>query len=704
MALLAAGSVAFAQEAGTAADAGRKPQAKQADGAEASAATLDTVTVRDSRVAPKGYAAEAQPSVLRGNVSAKETPHTVETVDVDERKNYGQQDLAAFLEGNAGVDTSYLAWSDIIYMRGFSVTAGDIYRDGVRNGGTFRRTVGNIERIEVLKGPASVLYGRSQGGGVINMVSKKAHFSNAATAGLRAGSWRRYGASLDVNRVLSPQWAVRVNTDIENGHSFRPRINTKGRLFAPSLAFASETGRLKWEAGYTYDYSWYVPDRSPNQSQYDLMGLDYFDVGFARKGDYVKARTDLATSKLSYQLNPDWTLDWSLGYLKNHQDFDHFYLGTFNPRTRLLSPNYSWVLRDQRTSSNSLLLKGKAYTGAFEHQLMLGYDFSYEKASDASGARLGTATWAINPYADPATWPANTHRLVPGITTLFNARSHSLFMQDVISLTPTVKLSFGGRYDWYSYKFNTVKHDGGDFSPNIGVVWAVHPAHNLYASYSRSFAPLGGNGNLSLTRGLRAEQLTNEPQYNVQYEAGIKSDWLDGRLSTTASVYRITHNNIRYQPDAQNDPYNWAVAGKERSQGVDISITGSLTPQWHLRGSLGAMSAKVIEDVSNPARQGHYLRSISKRQASLFVRYAPDNVWYGELGMVYNSRRAPNPPAAYDTGLAGYTRFDAAVGYRLGRHLSGTLAIHNLGNKVYWRSEHMPGSPRSFFLRLNYDF
>lgn len=207
----------------------------------------DAVTRADSQA----YTPVKRANVTRTGLDAKQTPYTVETVDTQSHREHARQDLGSMLEGVAGVDASHMAWADTISIRGFSAGTSDIYRDGVRTGGSFRRSTANVERVEILKGPASVLYGRSQGGGVINMVSKKANFDAHSTASVRAGSWEGFGVGLDFNRVFSDQLAVRLNADYDQGNSFRQRIRHRSKLISPSVIWRSTDRRLQWEGQYT---------------------------------------------------------------------------------------------------------------------------------------------------------------------------------------------------------------------------------------------------------------------------------------------------------------------------------------------------------------------------------------------------------------------------------------------------------------------
>ena len=141
-------------------------------------------------------------------MAVKDVPQTIETINVQKNKLYGTNDLSSIVEGNAGIDATYDMRGESINIRGFSADASDIYLDGIRSSGQVRRSTANVERVEVLKGPASVLFGRSRGGGVINLVSKKANFAQRNSVNVRGGSWDRMGISLDSNQVLNPNTAL----------------------------------------------------------------------------------------------------------------------------------------------------------------------------------------------------------------------------------------------------------------------------------------------------------------------------------------------------------------------------------------------------------------------------------------------------------------------------------------------------------------
>ena len=136
----------------------------------------------------KGYIGYGEAKVSRSNAEIRELPQTIDVINIQKNKNYNTNDLSSILEGNAGIDATYDMRGESIYLRGFNIDANDIYRDGIRESGQVRRSTASVERVEILKGPASVLYGRSGGGGVVNMVSKSANFQTAHNIGLVYGS------------------------------------------------------------------------------------------------------------------------------------------------------------------------------------------------------------------------------------------------------------------------------------------------------------------------------------------------------------------------------------------------------------------------------------------------------------------------------------------------------------------------------------
>lgn len=672
--------------------------------AEEYAVVLPTLVVEMSKdsAQTKGYTTYDTANVTRTGQSVKDTPRTIETINIQKNKNYGTNDLSSIVEGNAGIDAGYDTRGESILIRGLSADSGDIYQDGIRSSGQVRRSSTNAERVEILKGPSAVLYGRGRGGGVINMVSKKANFGNKSDVGVRAGSWGRLGVSADTNYVLADNFALRINADYEKGDSYRTGVSYKNTLVSPSVIWKSKDGAITWEGQYTYDNARRVPDRNPSRTEYDKMGVGYHQ-GFALQGDFIEDTLHFARSKVSYEMSDDWQAQWVTGYRKHAQDFDNTYNGTFDSSTKVLNKNYAWQQTNNSTLSSSLMLKGDFDALATSHSITVGVDTTKEEREPKLGFRRDFNI-AINPY-DAHSWQANAGRLLSQTThNMHKNNTKSAFVHDVIKVTPNLKVSLGTRFDRYhtastnALKNTTNTHSGSTFSPSVGAVYAITPTHNLYGSFAKSFAPYGSSGLLSVG----TDNVTIDPEYTRQYELGLKSDWAEGRLATTASIYHIDNYNKVYLKD-KDDPYSFAVRGKDTSKGLDMSVLGRLTPNLYVRGSLGVMNAKIVEDRQTPANENRQITGTSPMQGNIFVRYLPADNWFVETGVTYSGKRyfyerdgTPNP-------LTGFSRLDMMAGYRH-NNLSGTLGLHNALDSRYWRSAAMPAPPRSMMFRLNYEF
>ncbi len=673
----------------------------------------------------KSYVDYDQANVTRNGLKKKDIPQTIDTIDVQKYKIYGSNDLSVMLQGTPGVSTSYDTRGDGITLRGFSADSGDIYRDGIRESGQVRRSTSNIERIEILKGPASVLYGRSAGGGVINMVSKYANFDSKSSVGTYIGSYDTYGATADINQVLNDNWAVRLTGEYGEADSFRSGIDSKIEMISPSFTYKNDDETLTWTTQYTYDKLNRTPDRGPSYS--NLPAGVSIKTGFAQDGDFIEDELQVIRTDLKYQYAPNWNFHWALSYRQAYQNFDNFFGGTYcnNNLTIAAKPetcswngyvrqSYAWQETMNKTITNTFDISGSFKTGAVEHQLLVGADVSREDRSPklgnySSGTGVPRYYGFINPYnpADQYNTLPSSERLPVTSDNHHVGESMGFFAQDLISLTPELKMMLGMRYDQYNFKStnhiqnHSKQYDDTTFSPNIGFVWQPSEQHSFYTSYNKSFAPYGGRDNISVDVNTDPKYYDAEPQYNEQYEIGVKSDWLDQRLNTQLSVYDIRKKNIRYQPDSKEQPFLWSVGGEHQAKGLEFSFIGRVLDNLFVRGGYGYTDAEVKKDNEKPENVGNTLSNTSKNTGNLFVRYLPTEKLYGEVGVTYVGSYYPNINNL--TKMDDFNRVDAAIGYSADPW-NVTLAVSNLTNKEYWRSDSMPGTPRSFLMRLNYQF
>lgn len=663
-------------------------------------ASLPGITVTGQRMDdPDDVRPATVSTATKTAIPLRDIPQTVNVVDVEKSRDYGITDLGTMLEGVPGVDATPDMRADEINIRGFSASYNDIYIDGLRSSGQIVRSTSNIERIEVLKGPAAVLYGRGSGGGMINMVSKQANFDSPSSINVRGGSWHTAGGTVDINRVLSPNLAFRVTADAQNAHSFRNGIASRNRMVSPSILWDNGSG-FRWLLQYTYDENWRVPDRGPTRET--LPGDVPIRNAFAHPDDYVQDTLNYARSDMSYRINDDWSVRWVVGQRKQEQDFDHIYGGSFNATTGLIQSRLrAWQETENSTLSSTLDFTGKANWLGMKHDLLFGLEASREKRYPRLATIRGEAP-NINPY-DPNVWYAKTPWGTPTADNHHLARGQSLYVQDLITFTPEWKLLLGARMERYTFesrnRLNSTsrKYDDNGINPRVGVIWTPVRDHSFYVSYSKSFSPYGGRGLLSVATDTDTV-FDDEPQYTRQTEFGIKSDWLDGRLSSQVAIYNLEKYNIRVQDE--DDPILWHVVGLERTRGVELSLAGQLVSNWYVRGGMAFQQPKVVED-HRPGRSGMYKTGVARQNGNLFVRYAPKQGLYAETGITYVGSRYLD--VANTQKLDGYVRWDAMVGWRQG-NWNMLAAVTNVADKEYWRSTSMPGAPRTFLVSGTYRF
>ncbi|MEX7825419.1 TonB-dependent receptor, partial [Acinetobacter baumannii] len=430
------------------------------------AATMPTIKIEAmSELDPiKSYIDYDKANVTRNGLDKKDIPQTVDTIDVQKYKIYGSNDLSVMLQGTPGVSTSYDMRGDGITIRGFGADTGDIYRDGIRESGQVRRSTANIERIEILKGPASVLYGRSAGGGVVNMVSKFANFDSKSSVGAYAGSYDNYGTTADINQVLNDNLAVRLTGEYGEAGSFRSGIENKIEMFSPSFTYKNDDGKLTWTTQYTYDKLNRVPDRGPTRD--NLPAGTSIKMGFAQDGDYVDDILQVVRTDVNYEYAPDWNFHWAASYRQAEQNFDHFYFGNYcgldgkNSKNEACTKKgyidqiYYWQQTSNKTTTNTFDIKGKFKTGQLEHQIMVGTDWTYEQREPrlANKTQNGSAIYGyVNPITGEREYSRGNGPLKISQHNYNEGTTYGVFIQDLIGLNDQLKLMMGLRYDYFDF-------------------------------------------------------------------------------------------------------------------------------------------------------------------------------------------------------------------------------------------------------------
>lgn len=638
-------------------------------------------------------------TATRTNTPTKLVPQAIDSVKASELTAFGQPTLSEALTGIPGVNASGDTRFDGVNIRGFSAS-NDFYLDGFRDDMQYTRDLGNTERVEVLKGPAAVLYGRGSTGGIVNRVSKKPQKGLESSVSAQVGSFDSRRLAADLNGEAGEQVQVRLNLAQEDKDSFRNGVTSKRTLLAPSVNWEIND-KLNWLLQYERNEHDRTPDRG-------IPGVNGRPADVPKEYVYSDTRRDFiddvaqsTRSRLTWDINDQWQLRQQMGYTSLDSQFDNTYV------TSVKGDQVTRARWQQDLKANSLIsnteAEGQLQTGPVEHRLLVGFEQNWQERTPKL-YQNATAIPAGNLY-DPGSLPTYDGAMKLSSDANHKVRGYGLYVQDQLSLGDWHLLA-GLRRDDFTVtsrrndlnKEETVSVTS--LSPRLGLVWNPIEEHAFYASYSKTFTPVGGEL-IGITPGDKNNNL--DPQHTRLYEGGVKSDWLDGRLATTLSLYRLEMYNKRTKDPL--DPTKVILTGLQRTEGIELSARAQLTDELYLRGGIAIQDAEQVK--ADADLQGKRPMNVSRQNGELFAGYQSGKQgWFGETGVTaVGDRFADN---ANTTTLPGYARFDARAGYRW-QQWEAQLSVENLTDHDYFvsatsASQIMPGTPRQLHLSAAYRF
>ncbi|UVL19106.1 TonB-dependent siderophore receptor [Pseudomonas sp. B21-023] len=674
-------------------------------------ASAATTTLPETSVTADSTREEDNPRVkdvttaTRTSTPARYVPQAIDSVKTRNVLDYGSSNLGKALEGipnvSSGADTRF----DSLRIRGFDAS-NDFYLDGVRDDSQYTRDLHNIERVEVLKGPAAVLYGRGSQGGIVNRVSKAPEHGRRSTIEAQGGSQDLRSLYADLSADPSDTLSLRLNLGNEDKNSFRDGIDGNHRqLFAPSMSWQI-TPELNWLVQYEYSRYDRTPDRGIPGNPLTGRPADvsrkttYGDT----QRDYINDRAESLRSRLNYELNDQWQLRHTFSLFTLESDFDNTYLTAYRPVAGLVDRQRWQQDLSTRNLYNTVELEGHVETFGLEHTLLVGLEMGEQRRNSLLSQGVGVPSVPLQ-GATASQQHNGTMRVSSNNHT--DVESRGIYLQDQIRLNDQWQLLAGVRFDQFEVdttnKLRNIseKQKDNSFSPRIGVVYTPWQDHSFYASWSKTYSPVGG-GLIGITPGAAGNANQTDPEQTRQKEIGVKSEWFDERLSTTLAIYELELYNRRTR-----DPINpelIQLSGLQRSRGIELTATGNVVGNWYVRGGIGLQDATIVKD--NNGQQGNRINDVAKRNASLFVTWKPELGWYAETGLtLVGDRYADNQNTVI---LPGYGRWDALAGYRT-HDWDVRAALSNITDKTYYSSatsaaQIQVGDPRSLVVTGTYSF
>ncbi|HEY0287060.1 MAG TPA: TonB-dependent siderophore receptor [Pseudomonas sp.] len=649
----------------------------------------------DTEQSKISYQARRASVATRTNTPLVETPATVNVVTnrVIEDRQPNSLDEAINAVSGVKQGNTLGGTQDAIQKRGFGTNRDNsIMRDGMQSVQA-RNFTPTTERIEVLKGPASMLYGVQDPGGVINVVTKKPQLVDAHSISAFGSSFGGGGEQIDLTGPLgSSGLAYRFIADKQNYDYWRNFGSIDQSVIAPSLAWYGDDTTVS----VAYEHMEYsVPfDRG---TQINPKTGKVLDIPRNRRLDepfnVTTGRSDALDLRMEHRLNDTWTLRTGYGYSRNYyNDYQSRYISanyTTGAVTRRGDATRDAVQFAHTATVNAL---GDVYWGDVRHELLIGAD--YMKNERDLGDLYRSANKADFNYNAPVY--GVTPR--PGTVSASNSdqsdhlRTHAFFVQDSMHLGEHWIFQAGLRYD----AFDEITGKGRPFVvgadvkdskvvPRVGLVYLIQPDWSVYGSYTESFRP---NTSIAAPIG------DLPPEEGKAYEIGTK--FQNNYLTATVALFNINKKNVQTSEQCGTETCT-RVSGEVRSRGLEADITGQINDAWSITGSYAYTDTEVLED---PILKGQPLDGVSKHTAAVYLTRDFGHVGIGDLragaGARYASRWGVNDGTGVEYYLPSSKVADAFVAYKMKldeRDLTLQLNLKNMFDERYYTSASGLGSP-----------
>lgn len=671
-------------------------------------------------------------SAVRSGLKPMDIPQSIQIIGAEVIEQQQAIKLSDIIKNINGVyvGSARGGAQESFFSRGYDMSANNMFKNGFRfNSGSIPE-VSSLEKVEVLKGSAALLYGNVAPGGILNMVTKSPSFQKGGEISMQMGSYSFYKPSVDIYGPLNDVIAYRFTGSYENSESFRDNVTKERYYINPSVLFkASAKTEILLQGDYLKD-DW-TPDFGTG-----IIGKEIVDLprSMYLGATWSNGQTKQATVSglVSHNFNKNWKLDFNSSF----QNYNRTSKGTERVQP---SQNGDWSRplgqnkNLEQIVGEQISLQGNFATGKIKHQLFTGVDF------ENSFAQAYTFTFSPTTYGSGNIFdfenfdqggaiPNGTNtRIVKTDTNRFG-----IYAQDLISLTEKFKVLAGLRWSWQEAQVNThdlIKNTVSEaekrkdlaFTPKLGLVFQPTKDMSLFASYSNSFTPNSGT-----TVDLKAIA----PSIIDQYEVGVKKDFWSGILSTNVTVYQITNSNLaqtaEFKADGSSntDTTIKVLSGETTSKGVEFDIIAKPIEGLNIIAgySYNDMRYTKTSGLKGSFIEGDRLARTPANTANLSFFYtlpsgALKGVSLGALGNYIGKRvggwnnqidaSLPNGIFDREIPLEGYTTIDLSVGYNW-KQFSILCKLSNITNELnYTVHENYsvnPIAPRQLMTSLKYKF
>ncbi len=676
--------------------------------------------------------------VGKGKQAVRDIPQSMTVLTERLLTDRNDTDFKEALRHTAGVTflTGETGEEDI-RLRGFSLSqAGDVYIDGMRDASIYERDSFNYDRLEILKGSASMLFGKGSTGGVVNQVNKQVlpFDQHEVTATLGTGGMMRFTG--DFNIKTGESEGLRLNVMAHEASNYGAKVDKKGLAGAYTWGmgqvdeFTAGFYHLEYDNRPNYNHPWFLVD---GKIEPKLPAKNYYGLA----SDYNRGSATYGTLTHTHRLSPTSEIRTTLRHGRYVRDLwaSAIRFGTTNGATTTID-NLSDATLITRTpkgrkGTSDITTVQSDYTGRHQafgkvHQITAGVDLSKEEAERANNF-AGTASGLTTTVGTPndGAWRADT-RGEPNYNT-FSTQQIGVYLQDMMTLTDTVKLVGGLRFDRFTADYTTVtttaangtvtpgySFDRSDnlWSPRVGALFQPNDWSSYHVSFGTSYNTSGDT--YQFTPGSPTQRVANTgPEKSRNLEVGGKFDLFDKRLLVAGSIFRSEKYNER-NTDPDSAATQELLSGKRHATGMDFDIAGRITPAWEAFLSYTWIpDAKIDEsNVVVPANGGGAQAKgdrpglTPKHSASLWTTYRIHPKL--RVGFGANHRGEQNPEGSRAVTAKAFTTYDAMAEFQANDKVSFKVNVANLTDELYadalYRGFYAPGAARSVQVQMKARF
>ncbi|MCR5884750.1 TonB-dependent receptor [Rhizobacter sp. J219] len=749
-------SPAMAQQAATpaAAAASAVAPAPAAPTSEPSVTTLPPVKVKAAAEPTGKQAYQATTTRIgKGKQELRDVPQSVTVVTerlIDDRNIDTMKEA---LKQTAGITFQAAeGGEEDIRLRGFSLqSTGDIFIDGMRDPAFYERDSFNWDRLELLRGSASMLFGRGSTGGAVNQVTKQPMLSNDYEVSITLGSGNYMRTTLDMNQRTGETTAVRVNTMLTQADNYGNKIDNKG--IAPTIKYGIGTPdevsiglyHLENNTGIHYGLPWLTPGASGGDYLWPTDARNYY----APASDYARGGTTQGNLVHTHKFSEHNELRTALRLARYERDQRASAIrfgnaaaqppggspvtsDNFSDRT-VLTRGTQIKIMDMDTQYLQSDYSGKFKWGGLDHSVQAGGDYANEQfqnfsAAPPAGVTLTKPTTTVGSPNDRASVDEGAR--VRSLTREFDMKALGLYVQDLVQVAPKWKVLAGLRVDKLDGRFHAIAAQGQPttgtppvpnpcytpansysqrddtlWSKRFGVMYQPTATQSYHFSYGTSFNTSGD------TYQYDPGTVNTPPESSRNIELGAKLDNARGDLSTRFAIFQATKYNERNRDAESVNACNYVLSGERHASGVEMDIIGRITPEWEVFGSYAFIPSAKVDSSSGAAGTeavGSRPGLTPRHSGTIWTTYKVVPQW--RIGGGLNARSGVKPvglAASSPITAPRYITGDLMAEFDQG-HAIFKINVTNVTDEHYadmiYRGHYVPGKPRTVQLNMTLKF